>query len=168
MADSRDEWTTWLDEHGPALLAYAKQWASIHADAEDIVQEAFVRFWPARQTVRDPTAYLYVCVRRAAVDHYRKERRFAQCRQDATSEDERSGWVFQESSAESDERRLAIEEALMRLSDNQREVLVMKIWGGLTFPQIAEVTNVSVNTAASRYRYALASLRSSIAEEMIR
>ena len=41
----------------------------------------------------------------------------------------------------------------------------MKIWGGLTFPQIAAALELPVNTAASRYRYALAKLREALAEE---
>ena len=54
------------------------------------------------------------------------------------------------------------------ISGDQREVLVMKIWGGLSFPQIAAVLRISANTAASRYRYALAKLREPLAEESIR
>ena len=58
-----------------------------------------------------------------------------------------------------DERRIAIEEALQRIPHEQREVLVLKIWGELTFGQIATELELSPNTAASRYRYALAALR---------
>jgi len=54
--------------------------------------------------------------------------------------------------AETDE---AIEEALLRLSDEQREVVVMRIWGELTFPQIGEVLSVSSSTADTRYRSGL-------------
>jgi RNA polymerase sigma-70 factor (ECF subfamily) len=45
------------------------------------------------------------------------------------------------------------------LPDNYREVLTLKIWGGLTFAEIAETLGISANTAASRYRYALTELR---------
>ena len=48
--------------------------------------------------------------------------------------------------------------SLEQLSEKLREVVVMKVWGGLTFAQIAEVLKVSHNTAASRYRYALEQL----------
>ena len=41
----------------------------------------------------------------------------------------------------------------------RREVLVLKIWNGLTFEQIARTLDIPPNTAASRYRYALAALR---------
>jgi len=54
------------------------------------------------------------------------------------------------------------------LPGEQRETLVLKIWSGLTFAQIAAVLNISANTAASRYRYAIARLRESLAEEPIR
>jgi RNA polymerase sigma-70 factor, ECF subfamily len=46
-----------------------------------------------------------------------------------------------------------------RLPRDQREVLVMKIWNELTFAEIGETLGISQNTAASRYRYALASLK---------
>ena len=68
---------------------------------------------------------------------------------------------------EQDERRAAIDAALRTLPEDQREVLVMKIWGGLSFPQIAAALRIPSNTAASRYRYGLARLRGQLAEESI-
>jgi RNA polymerase sigma-70 factor (ECF subfamily) len=68
---------------------------------------------------------------------------------------------------EQDERRAALAAVLLTLPENQREVLVLKIWGGLSFPQIAEALRISANTATSRYRYALAKLREQLAEESI-
>ena len=65
------------------------------------------------------------------------------------------------------ERRAAIASVIRGLAEDQREVLVMKVWGGLTFAQIAQVLQVSANTAASRYRYARAKLREQLAEEFI-
>jgi RNA polymerase sigma-70 factor (ECF subfamily) len=49
--------------------------------------------------------------------------------------------------------------ALKALPADQREVIALKLDGGLTFAQVAEILNVSPNTAASRYRYALEKLR---------
>ena len=49
--------------------------------------------------------------------------------------------------------------AIDRLPHEQREVLVMKIWSELTFVEIAEALEISQNTAASRYRYALSALK---------
>ena len=70
-------------------------------------------------------------------------------------------------SLEQEERRAAIEAALVRLPEAQREVLVMKVWAGLSFPQIARVLDIPPDTAASRYRYALSRLREQLAEELI-
>lgn len=64
-----------------------------------------------------------------------------------------------EPSVDDDERRLEIESVLSHLPQEQREVLVLKIWGERTFEQIAVELGISPNTAASRYRYALAALR---------
>ena len=61
--------------------------------------------------------------------------------------------------AGADDRRLAIEAALRRLPAEQREVLTLKIWGECTFEEIARQLEIPPNTAASRYRYALAALR---------
>jgi RNA polymerase sigma-70 factor (ECF subfamily) len=164
MPGANDEWTAWLGAHGPALVLFARQWAADRADAEDIVQEAFVRFWRARHKAHDPTAYLYTCVKRYALEwrrgqHRRARREVAAARADLT--------LFA-CPLEQDERRAAIELALQQLPAAQREVLVLKIWGGLAFPQIAAALGISANTAASRYRYALAKLREQLAEEPIR
>ena len=57
------------------------------------------------------------------------------------------------------DERLAIERALDGLPPEQREVVHLKAYEGMTFKQIANATGVSANTAASRYRYALEKLR---------
>jgi RNA polymerase sigma-70 factor, ECF subfamily len=59
---------------------------------------------------------------------------------------------------EEDEEALLLRIAVQELSQKLREVIVMKIWGGLTFAQISETLAISPNTVASRYRYALEQL----------
>jgi RNA polymerase sigma-70 factor (ECF subfamily) len=164
MADGPDQWTVWLDQHGAALVLFARQWAASGADAEDIVQEAFVRFWRSRERVADPAAYLYACVKHCALDWQRGRQRQAR-REEAAARPEAEPWFT--GPVEQRERRAAIEAALLRLPDDQREVLVLHIWGGLSFPQIAAALGASANTVASRYRYALARLRKQLAEEPI-
>jgi RNA polymerase sigma-70 factor (ECF subfamily) len=164
MADGRDDWAVWLDQHGPTLVLLARQWAVSRTDAEDVVQEAFVRFWRSRQRATDPAAYLYACVKHCALDWQRGLIRRVR-REEAAARSESE--AFFAGPLERDERRAAIENALTGLPQEQREVLVMKIWGGLSFPQIAEALEISANTAASRYRYALTKLRQQLAEEPI-
>lgn len=164
MDDASQPWTTWLDEHGPALVLLARQWAGSHADAEDIVQTAFVRFWRNRHGVRDPAAYLYTCVRRAAVDWLRVKGR---SREEALGGRGPEPW-FEPAGASSgqDDRGAALQAALAALAPEQRQVLVMKVWGGLTFGTIGQVLGISPNTAASRYRYAVQALRAQLSKSL--
>jgi RNA polymerase sigma-70 factor (ECF subfamily) len=164
MADGSDPWTVWLDRHGAALVLLARQWVSSHADAEDVVQEAFIRFWRCRRRVAEPVAYLYASVKHCALDWQRGRDRRAR-REEAAARPE--GETCFAGPPEQAERRAAIDAALRSLPENQREVLVMKIWGGLSFPQIAAALRIPANTAASRYRYALARLRELLAQESI-
>jgi RNA polymerase sigma-70 factor (ECF subfamily) len=165
MADDGDPWQIWLDQHGAALVLFARQWVARHADAEDVVQEAFVRFWRSRERVAEPVGYLYACVKRCGLDWQRAGKRRSR-REEATARPE-SEPMFA-GALEQDERRIAIEAALVNLPEKQREVLVMRIWGGLTFAQIAAALEISADTAASRYRYAINRLHEELAEESIR
>lgn len=164
MVGAPDEWAAWLEQHGAALVLLARQWVSSRADAEDVVQEAFVRFWRSRQRASDSAAYLYACVKHCALDWQRGRKRQAK-REEAAARAEADTCFA--GPLEQEERRVVIETALRKLPENQREVVVMKIWGGLSFPEIAAVLRVSANTAASRYRYALATLSERLAEEAI-
>jgi len=58
-----------------------------------------------------------------------------------------------------EEEGLALEAALRQLPVEQREVVVLRVWGQLTFQEIAVAQEVPSNTVASRYRYGLAKLR---------
>lgn len=156
---NHDSWKNWFQLYGPKLLLCARQWTRSAADAEDVVQEAFVRYWRHQRGLPgEPMALLVTSVRRAAFDLARRDDR-------RSTREERAGGGLEESVAlfqlplEGDERRAAIEDALRRISPEQREVLVLKIWGELTFDQIATELDASPNTVASRYRYALTALR---------
>ena len=154
-----DSWKTWFQLYGPKLLLCARQWTRSVADAEDVVQEAFVRFWRHQRGLPgEPMALLVTSLRRAAFDLARRDgRRSAREERAQMGGDEPVSWF--QAPIERDERRIAIEEAMQRIPPEQREVLVLKIWGELTFEQIAAELGLSPNTAASRYRYALAALR---------
>jgi RNA polymerase sigma-70 factor (ECF subfamily) len=164
MQGGSDQWTDWLDQHGPALVLFARQWVANQADAEDVVQDAFVRFWRARDRVVEPASYLYACVRHSALDRQRRRKRQARREEAAARPEAEPLFALLQ---EDDERGAAVGAALRHLPEDQREVLVMKIWGGLSFPQIAEALRIPANTAASRYRYALTRLREQLVEESI-
>lgn len=154
-----DSWKTWFQLYGPKLLLCARQWTRCLSDAEDVVQEAFVRYWRHQRGLPgEPMALLVTSVRRAAFDLARRDGRRTVREERAAEGDDEAVACFH-TRLEGDERRVAIEEAMQRIPPEQREVLVLKIWGELTFEQIATELGLSPNTAASRYRYALAALR---------
>ncbi len=99
---------------------------------------------------------LYAAVRSIALDFLRRESRRARRESNAVAETESS---VQPKFAIEDESQQALAAAVDGLPHEQREVLVMKIWNDLTFAEIGSALGISQNTAASRYRYALAALR---------
>ena len=154
---NNESWTDWFQCYGPKLLLCARQWTRSLADAEDVVQEAFVRYWRHQRGLPgEPMALLVTSVRRAAFDRARREGRRTAREERAMSD---APTAFFETPFDGDERRVAIEEAMQRIPSEQREVLVLKIWGEHTFEQIATQLAIPPNTAASRYRYALGALR---------
>ncbi len=158
--NEQDTWKHWIEAHGPKLLLCARQWTRSLADAEDVVQEAFVRYWRhQRHLPGDPQALIVTSIRRAAIDLARRQDRRTAREERADGGLQANDTVFEKLPGEGDERRVEIEVALQRLPAEQREVLVLKVWQELTFEQIGTALDISPNTAASRYRYALNALR---------
>lgn len=154
------DWRPWFETYGSRLLLVARQWTRSGSDAEDVVQEAFVRFWrQQRHLGGDPLPLMITSVRRAALDLLRSRDRREQ-REQAHVDLNAELWF--QPAIEENERATQLEEAVTKLPSEQREVVVLKIWGGLTFAQIAEQLEMSANTAASRYRYALTALRQTL------
>lgn len=160
-------WRECLRELGPRLLLFARQWVSSPADAEDVVQDAFVRCWRRhRERAAAEPALFFAAVRSGALDFLRREQRRRRREQAAALEMPRlddTPSAFTGGSAVDGERAAALDHALRALPAAQREVLVLKIWGDLTYAQIAEVLAIPPDTAASRARYALAALRKALA-----
>ena len=161
MPGSKETWRELLARHGAGLVLFARQWLPTHADAEDAVQDAFVRLLKARNRPDDPLAYLYACVRTAAIDAARTRARRKRVDEKRSVPES----VF-ELVPEQTELSNSVESALSQLPDEQREVVIMKIWGGLTFAQIAGAIGISANTVASRYRYAIERLETVLAHEV--
>ena len=153
-----ENWKICFSQLAPGLLLFARQWARSAADAEDIVQEAFVRFWRKQHDISN-RGLLYATVRSIGLDFLRRDSRRARREATAVSEMDQSVQPMFENE---DESHRAVVAALDLLSSEQREVLVMKIWNDLTFAEIASALEISQNTAASRYRYALAALKKNL------
>jgi RNA polymerase sigma-70 factor (ECF subfamily) len=152
---THEDWKDCFLQLAPGLVLFARQWVHSAADAEDIVQDAFVKFWRRNHNVTN-RALLYAAVRSTALDLIRRDSRRARREREAVAElDPSVGPQFQID----DESQRALALAVDRLPHEQREVVVMKIWNDLTFAEIGEALGISQNTAASRYRYALSALK---------
>src|SRR6266481_628306 len=154
---SHENWRNCFCEVAPGLLLFARQWVQSAADAEDIVQEAFVKFWRRNHNIHN-RALLYSAVRSIALDFIRRDKRRA--RREATVFAETEPSIEPQFELENDTQS-ALAAAVDSLPHDQREVLVLKIWNDLTFSEIAGALRISQNTAASRYRYALSNLKKS-------
>jgi RNA polymerase sigma-70 factor, ECF subfamily len=155
---TEEDWKSCFAQLGPALLLFARRWTHSRVEAEDIVQEAFVRFWRRQHSIEN-RALLYATVRSNALARLRSDQRRA--RREATVA--RDGATHCDPQfTDLDESQQLLAAAVERLPDEQREVVILKIWNELTFAEIASVLEISQNTAASRYRYALATLRKTL------
>jgi RNA polymerase sigma-70 factor, ECF subfamily len=148
---SADEVRQLYNRHGAALLLYARGFVTDASAAEDLVHGVFLNLLRTRPKVREaPAAYLYRAVKNAALNVQRNRAREAPM-------PEHDAW-FTHAGGDR-EAALALQAALAELPAEQREAVVMRIWSGMTLEEVAEATGVPLNTAASRYRYALDKLR---------
>lgn len=133
-------------------------------DAEDAVHDLFVELARRRDglaRVADLDAYVFTMLRHA-VSRRRRRRDVDRRALDAIGRQRaRSGRLETPPVEPSDD---ALTAAMAVLPPAQREVLALKIDGGLTFAEIAAVIGTSINTAAGRYRYAIAKIRASITD----
>lgn len=153
-----EDWKVCFSEVAPGLVLFARQFVQSIADAEDIVQDAFVKFWRKQHSIEN-RGLLFAAVRSIALDSLRRDARRERREELASADAEQV--TIPAFDTDNDEQR-ALAAAVDRLPPDQREVLVMKIWNDLTFAEIGTALGISQNTAASRYRYALASLKKSL------
>ncbi len=153
-----EDWKECFSQLAPGLVLFARQWVQSRADAEDIVQEAFVRIWRRQHSIQN-RGLLFAAVRSISLDLLRRDARRARREATAVLESEQT---TEPHFASDDESQRALADAVDRLPNEQREVVVMKIWNELTFQEIGTVLGISQNTAASRYRYALTNLKKNL------
>jgi RNA polymerase sigma-70 factor (ECF subfamily) len=141
-----------LAQHGGALALFAAQWTD---SPEDCVQEAFLELVRQPTTPRNSVAWLFDVVRKRAIDMHRAAQRR---RQHETAVGAAAATSFLPArSPEVDAQAIAA--ALQELAAEQREVIVARVWGGLSFEQIGTLVGVSTSAAHRRYEAGLRALR---------
>lgn len=137
-------------EHARALCLYARQWPG---GDEDLVQDAFIKLAQQEPPPEQVLPWLYRVVRNGALAAARGEARRRR-RQDRASAAE--AW-FAAAEDQIDGREAT--RLMAELPLEQREAVVARIWGGLTFEEIARLAGCSLPTAHRRYQAGLAALR---------
>ncbi len=135
-------------QHGPALLAYGTSLLGDFAAAEDVLHQIFLKLLTMKALPEGPRLYLFKAVRNRCLNVMRGRQRLTSLDQE---------WLIKPAGMM--EAGLEVEKAIAELPPEQREVLVMRIWGEMTLAEIAAVLEIPANTVASRYRYALEKLR---------
>jgi RNA polymerase sigma-70 factor (ECF subfamily) len=147
------------DAHAVGLFHYFTSFTGGEADAKDLLQELFIKL--DRQSipvgVLNLRAWLLRLAHHHAIDWLRKHRVRRRAEEETTPE------IFAvQDDPDQAEMAKRLTQALAGLPLEQRSVAQLKLWDGLTFEEIAEVQGIPLNTAASRYRYALEKLRSEL------
>lgn len=148
------------DAHAQALFAFLLNLVRDEADTRDVLQEVFVKL--ARQPklldgIRDERAFLIRLSHNQAIDLMR--RRGTRNRNHDKLSSEATALFAEIGDPDEQGFRDALGAALGELPPEQRAVVHLKLWEGLTFEAIADALNIPLNTAASRYRYGIDKLR---------
>lgn len=152
MIDPADV-SDWFEAHAAPLVLYARQWLS-GTIAEDVVQEVFVRLMSQRRPPDNVKAWLYRAVRNEAISQWRSSRR----RRDREIDVAPGQTWFEPARDEPIDAQLAAE-LIRDLPAEQRESLVLRIWGGLTLSEISAITGSPVSTVFHHYQQGLRAVR---------
>lgn len=141
--------------------------------AEDLFQETFIKVIQSLRAgkYKDNGKFLSWVIRIAhnlIIDHFRKEKQMNAISNDDTEVDLFNSKKLSDDNIEeliiSNQIKSEIRTLINELPDDQREVVLLRHYGGLSFKEIADQTDVSINTALGRMRYALINLRKLIHE----
>lgn len=161
MSQAPDEagllWARFYLAQRGRLTAYAVALTGNVAAAADLLQDALVRMVSERRPVASPLPYFLKCLRNLALDRRRQMRRATELPDDVAAFLDCDAVVNRELA---DQVRVA----LQRLPGNYREAIVLKIYCGLTFREVADVLGAPPGTVASDYRRGLAELKTLLAE----
>lgn len=162
--DWEQRWERLWDAHAPRLLLYARQWLGDRSSAEDAVQGGFVKCWRScreRGESEPDVPLLFAAVRSEALDSMKSSAR-RRTREGLAAVDD--AW-WEEDPLVGRERQAAVRRALEGLSPEQREVVVLRVWGGLSFAEIARTLDANENTVTARCRRGLETLEKLLPEE---
>ncbi len=142
-----------FSEFSAGLCLYARHW--LGSNAEDAVQEAFVKLLGQKVMPGNVKAWLYRTVRNECISRLRKK----QVRDQAARTMLANGrfWFEPDNGNALDVE--VVQQALSQLEVELREVVTLRLWGQLGFEEMSEVTGIAVSTLHNRYQRAIKMLQ---------
>ncbi|HCC71126.1 MAG TPA: RNA polymerase subunit sigma-24 [Bacteroidales bacterium] len=165
-----------IKRHKNKVFTYITIYVREQSLAEDIFQETFLKVIHSLKAGKyiDNGKFLSWVMRIAhnlIIDHFRKEKQMRMLSNDEYETDLLNEKKFTEDNIEDSLVKQQIVNdvriLLDKLPEDQREVVMLRHYAGLSFKEIAEQTNVSINTALGRMRYALINMRKMIEEKSL-
>ena len=150
------------------VFTYIRHYIRDQALAEDIMQDTFLKVFQSIKAGKysDDGKFISWMMRIAhnlIIDHFRGIKQMNTVSNDCNEVDLLNSKRFAEDNIEDDmiNRQIHqdIRKMIQQLPDGQKEVVILKHYGGYSFKEIADITNVSINTALGRMRYALINMR---------
>ena len=176
LAGDKNAISILIERHSKRVLDYIRMMVKNNEVADDIYQETFIKVVRFIDDGRytDNGKFLSWVLRIAhnqVIDHFRQARQQNNLTESDVGYDILNTRKFADATVEDRMVTAQIEDDLRRLVNNlpeeQKEVVMMRYFGELSFKEIAEQTNVSINTALGRMRYALINLRKMIRENQL-
>lgn len=135
------------------LFTYALSITRNRENAEDVIHNVISNLLNNGKLPKEMRPYIFRAVRNGAIDALRREQPAAA-----------SASMYATKGVEDPSLGLVLQDALDQLNADERDAVVMKAYGGLTFKEISLMRGVSINTAASWYRRALEKLKTILEE----
>jgi len=155
MRKVRREMQRIYERHGSQLFTYALSITRCPGLAEDAIHEAFCRGLRLREAPGSLKAYMFRSVRNAAIDQLRRQGKTSSLCED---------YIFDSSAepseaAEAGQLKYQVADALLKLSEDERETVVQHLYADLTFQEIADLRERPLGTITSWYRRGLSKLK---------
>jgi RNA polymerase sigma-70 factor (ECF subfamily) len=144
----------WFETEAAALVLYARRWFG-QAEAEEVVQEAFMKLVQQRRRPDHVRGWLYTTVRNGAISRIRSSSR-RRVREEKVSKEDPD--CFEGHPGDRLDAQAA-QKALADLPEEEREIVTLRIWGGMTLKEIGAMCGYSIPTVFRHYRAALGRLR---------
>ena len=161
-----------VDRYRKPLFTYLIRFVGVHQVAEDIFQDTFLKVLRGLYNYREQSRFsnwLFGIAHHLAIDFLRREKRHQKIF--STNEVDKGNDSYLETNQlpdrkiEQKELKRILNDAINKLSDEQKEVFLLREHSDLTFKEIAELLNRPLNTVLAQMRYAMLNLRKILTKE---